>query len=453
VVVVSPRSYFVFTPLLASTAVGTLEFRTALEPVRSRRSTVELYQGWAEKVDFGTKTLTIEENLLGAHPSKNSPNVTSSLSEAQIRDYNRSANVPRGRMFDVKYDKLVIAVGCYSQTFGTKGVKENALFLKDIADARKIRKRVLECFEQASLPTVSSEKKKELLNFAIVGGGPTGIEFSAELHDLIHDDLSRMYPTLIPHCKITIYDVAPTILSMFDATLSKYAENHFLRRGIQIQTDHHVTEVRRAAGSDGALVLNTKEDGDVGIGMCVWNTGLAMNPFVKEGLKARIDYPKNSAKMIGPGKLKDAEFIPWRAKKDEKTGGMKTDNNLRVKLIGSTSSLSDGQIPKEAYMKDVFALGDCAVIEGMPLPATAQVANQKALWLGKRMNKDDLDDQAEGFTFKNMGVMAYIGDWNAILQSGGDSEIKGRTAWFLWRAAYLTMSVSWRNKILIPTYW
>jgi NADH dehydrogenase FAD-containing subunit len=60
-VVVSPRSYFAFTPLLASTAVGTLEFRTALEPVRSRRTKVDFFQGWADDVDFKNKTITIEE--------------------------------------------------------------------------------------------------------------------------------------------------------------------------------------------------------------------------------------------------------------------------------------------------------------------------------------------------------------------------------------------------------
>lgn len=74
-------------------------------------------------------------------------------------------------MFEMSYDKLVISVGCYSQTFGTPGVRENALFLKDVADARKIRKRLLACFETAACPTTSEELKKNLLNFAIVGGG------------------------------------------------------------------------------------------------------------------------------------------------------------------------------------------------------------------------------------------------------------------------------------------
>lgn len=139
-VVVSPRSYFVFTPLLASTAVGTLEFRTTLESVRGRGKGVEFFQGWADDVNFNEKTLQIEESVR-QRPSQASRIPESSLS---VRDSDKST--PKlGQMFDLKYDKLIVAVGCYSQTFNTPGVRENALFLKDVADSIKIRRRILEC--------------------------------------------------------------------------------------------------------------------------------------------------------------------------------------------------------------------------------------------------------------------------------------------------------------------
>lgn len=143
---VSPRSYFVFTPLLASTAVGTLEFRTTLEPVRARRSGVEYYQGWADSVDFTEKIVRVEE--AAQHQPTGSTSGTVVESPGSISPATESPDAPprgKGEIFDLKYDKLVIAVGCYSQTFGTKGVKENAYFLKDVGDARKIRKRILEC--------------------------------------------------------------------------------------------------------------------------------------------------------------------------------------------------------------------------------------------------------------------------------------------------------------------
>lgn len=195
----------------------------------------------------------------------------------------------KGKTFDLTYDKLVVTVGCYSQTFGTPGVKEHAFFLKDIGDARKIRNRLLACFEAAALPTITDEMRKQLLNFAVIGGGPTGIEFSAELHDLINEDLARIYPELIKFHRITVYDVAEKVLPMFDEKLAAYAMAKFKREGIRIKTKHHVEELRSGAPANSTeeqdqyasytavvrkalYTLKVKEEGEVGIGMCVWST-------------------------------------------------------------------------------------------------------------------------------------------------------------------------------------
>lgn len=125
--------------------------------------------------------------------------------------------------------------------FNVPGVKEHAHFLKDISDARRIRARVLECrsyyrlseafltvklriypgFEQANQPTITDADRRKLLNFCIVGGGPTGVEFAAELHDLLHTDMTRHYPQLARMARINLYDVAPNILGGFDAGLQE----------------------------------------------------------------------------------------------------------------------------------------------------------------------------------------------------------------------------------------
>ncbi len=149
VVVVSPRSYFVFTPLLASTSVGTLEFRTALEPVRSRRRPLDFLQGWADGVDFAKRTLSVEEAV-------DDPRSTRALTEdrhaqdgeaSTQRGDKRAQEAVKGALFTLEWDKLVVAVGCYNQTFGTPGVREHALFLKDVGDARRIRNRLLTCMD------------------------------------------------------------------------------------------------------------------------------------------------------------------------------------------------------------------------------------------------------------------------------------------------------------------
>jgi NADH dehydrogenase len=346
------------------------------------------------------------------------------------------------------------------------------LFLKDVGDARRIRNRILACFEAAALPTTTDKQRKQLLNFAIVGGGPTGIEFSAELHDIIKEDMARLYAELIQFHKITVYDVAKKVLPMFDENLAKYAMETFNREGIAIKTNHHVEELRtgspeeKGASADNHEIytLKIKEEGEIGVGMVVWSesfhafylktvsyarvlgTGLMQNPFVSSALSdGYYEVPKSFRRT--EGETNDPDHLQWRVKTDEKTGSIMTDNRLQLKLLGE----GGGNKNPEAILKDVYALGDCAIVEGTLYPATAQVASQKAYWLAKRLNKGDMENS--GFTWKNMGVMAYVGNWNALLQGGGSGGISGRLAWIIWRGAYLTKSVSWRNKILIPIYW
>jgi NADH dehydrogenase len=98
------------------------------------------------------------------------------------------------------------------------------------------------------------------------------------------------------------------------------------------------------------------------------------------------------------------------------------DDRFRVKIIPQNAD-KEGSSSTEAIIKDVFALGDVAVMEKSMLPATAQVANQESKWLAKRLNNGDLETQA--FTFKSLGIMTYIGSMRAIMQTGGANEIKG----------------------------
>lgn len=143
---ISPRSYFVFTPLLASTAVGTLEFRATLESVRRLGRDVTFRQGWADDVDFERKVVHVEENFADGLISQ----TILPPSKGQVKP----SQVPKGPVIDVAYDKLVVAVGAYSQTFGIEGVRQHAHFLRDIGDARKIRLRVLSLFEQCASPAM-----------------------------------------------------------------------------------------------------------------------------------------------------------------------------------------------------------------------------------------------------------------------------------------------------------
>lgn len=481
---VSPRPYFVFTPLLNDSTVGTLEFRNVLESVRSRKHHFGYVQGWADDIDFADKHVMVEPNVLDQ-------NVGYALTEARqnegekqdlsLMKWNLSTSAtaqPGGTgvkqvpTFSVKYDKLVIAVGCYSQTFNIPGVKENALFLKDINDARRVRRRILDLFELAQLPFIPESTIKHLLHFAVVGGGPTGMEFAACLSDLVKDDLARLYPQLLKYVRISLYDVAPRVLPMFDEALANYATQHYHRRNVDIKTGQKVIQLRKGFPNDEAAkadqasqvkhrvyTLETEQDGDIGIGMCLWSTGNMSNPFVSKASNHLHRLTADSAELLSTGQ-NDLSERQWAIKQDPKTGLMLVDDHLRLRL--DSKAQGKEQPEAEAVLNDVFAIGDTAVPESGRLPGTAQVANQEALWLGKLLNRHPSPDALRsqpGFKFNNMGVFTYLGGSKAMLQgpdrggNGRPSRFKGWAAFYVWRGAYYSMVLSARNRFLIAVQW
>ena len=180
-----------------------------------------------------------------------------------------------------------------------------------------------------------------------------------------------------------------------------------------------------------------------------------MNPFIQKILNEIHDYPETSAEVIEGKDISEMCKETWMIQKNAKTGAIVVDGHLRVQLHSQVPTRSEKEKSDSpvynTLIKDVYALGDNATITGQNLPVTAQTANQQALWLGKRLNNGDIDSNT--FKFRNLGIMAYLGNSKGLFQTGGGSEISGRMAWLIWRGAYSTMSLSWRNKILIPTYW
>ncbi|GAA5879105.1 hypothetical protein JCM16303_001300 [Sporobolomyces ruberrimus] len=399
VTVISPSSHFAFTPLLAGCAVGTIEYDCAIEPVRAFDN-IRYYQAWTDKIDLKRNRLTCMP-AVGLAATSEEPRTLPG----------------NDKSFEITYDKLVIAVGAYSQTFGTKGVKEYATFLKETKDARKIRARILECFELAAQPTLTDVERRNLLNFVIVGGGPTGVEFAGELHDFITSDLQRAFPTLAPLARITIYDVAPGILGSFDKSLQEFAEKKFDREGIKIKGEHHVKEVK-------ADHLIVEEEGKVPFGLLVWSTGLAPNPLIESLTELEHD-PKSHSLIV------NSHFNP---------------------ILSSTSS----------PLSNLFVIGDASSLSAQKLPATAQVASQEASYLAKYLNElakgKVTEGEGEGFVFDNRGAMAYLGGWSAVMDrsqadKGPKGELHGKAAWLLWRSAYWSQAMSLRNKMLLAFYW
>ena len=374
---VSPNNYFVFTPLLASTSVGTLEFRSAIEPVRNEG--IKFTESRCTSIDYRNKFITCHsENDCGEND---------------------------GDGFTVSYDKLILACGMVPNTFGIAGVAKHASFLKDISDARAIRSKLLHSFELASHPTVSEEEKQRLLHFVVIGAGPTGTEFTAELFDFVNDDVTKRYPHLRKDIRITLYDASSKILPSFNDSLSAYAMDKFVRRGINVKTDTVVSSVDKTQ-------VTLKDGSVVPYGLLVWSAGLAPNDLVR----AAHSLPKDRMQRLY--------------------------TNSQMQVI-------DGQ--GEA-ISGFYAVGDCAAVKGYELPPTAQVARQKAEFLAKMLNCGGSATGGE-FRYKHKGSMAYLGDRSAVVDLGSGKSSTGTLGWIIWRTAYMSMAESLRNKIKIPTYW
>lgn len=248
---------------------------------------------------------------------------------------------------------------------------------------------------------------------------PADLNHVAELHDLIHDDLSKIYPDLMSYARITVYDIAPKILPMFDQALASYAMGTVQKQNIEIKTAHSIQRVRPDTDSTGGLKIKIKEYGDeeVGAGIVVWSTGLMQNPLIERLMSKSLSAPLPVEGQEAPREL--------RLEKDGKTGGVITDDRFRARLADASALKKDntaatpaGDAPgsgaavglQSQILNDVFVIGDCAVIADQPtLPKTAQVASQEAAYLAKALNKGTLED-GKPFAFRNLGTMTYLGN-------------------------------------------
>lgn len=400
VVCVSPRNHMVFTPLLASTCVGTLEFRSVAEPIARIQPAISSEPGSyfflanCQKVDTDNHEIHCQ---------------TISTDGLQTLD-------PMD--FKVSYDKLVIASGAEASTFGIKGVKEHAIFLREVHHAQEIRRKLLLNLMLSDVPGVSDDEKRRLLHCVVVGGGPTGVEFSGELSDFIMKDVHKRYSHVKDYIHVTLIE-ANDILSSFDDRLRVYATKQLTKSGVRL--------VRGTVKDVQPKKLVLSDGTDVPYGLLVWSTGVGPSSFIRN-----MDLPKAPGGRIG------------------------VDDWLRVPSA-----------------PDVFAIGDCSgYLEstGKPtLPALAQVAEREGKYLAALLNNlgkaggghanggGDME-LGEAFVYKHLGSMATVGSYKALVDLRQSKEAKGVSiagfaSWFIWRSAYLTRVVSWRNRFYVAINW
>lgn len=486
VTVISPSNYFLYTPLLPSATVGTLEVRSLVEPIRRITGAIRghFIKATAEDVDFSEKL--VEVSQIGPDGQK--------------------------RHFYVPYDKLVIGVGSKTRTHGVEGL-QYCQFLKDVNDARIIRKKVIENFEQACLPTTTDEERRKLLSFVVCGGGPTGVEFAAELFDMLNEDLTLRYPRILRNeVSVHIVQSRSHILNTYDEALSKYAEERFARQQIDVLTNARVCKIEKDK-----VIFTQKEEGKVvtkelPFGLCLWSTGVAPTHFAHK-IAESLEIQKNAfaletdthLRLLG-APLGDVyaigdcatvqnnvashvvEFLQSMAvetgirdpTKQELTFSQwrKLAPRIKRKFPQATYHLRRLDRLFEKYDEDKSGTLDFNELTKMlqqidkkltSLPATAQRAHQQGQYLARKLNKlvhaapgleinqivdGDLDAFVyKAFEYKHLGSLAYVGNAAVFDVIPGMPFAGGLVYLYLWRSAYFAQSVSARTRMLLAMDW
>ncbi|KPI38115.1 External alternative NADH-ubiquinone oxido, mitochondrial [Cyphellophora attinorum] len=405
VIVVSPRNFFLFTPLLPSCTVGTIEHRSIMEPIRNvlrhKRATVKYFEAECTKIDYEKKVIYCKD-------------------DSEIKGDTMDAEIP--------FDMLVVGVGAENATFGIPGVKEHSCFLKEVGDAQKIRKQIMDCIETAVFKDQSDEEMKRLLHMVVVGGGPTGVEFAGELQDFFEQDLRKWVPQIKDNFHVTLVEALPNVLPMFSKQLIDYTESSFKEEHISILTKTMVKNVTdKYIEAESTQPDGTKKLEKIPYGLLVWATGNALRPVVKD-LMTQIPAQKNARRGLEVNEYlvvaaQEGAFLARLFNTMAKTDAIEED--LRLLSQKQSTAKADDRTQIFAEINEL----------------------QKQLRRTKQVGP---------FQYSHQGSMAYIGAEKAVADVSwfsGNIASGGTMTYLFWKSAYLSMCFSMRNRVLVCVDW
>lgn len=367
VVLVDRMNYHTFLPLLYQVAAAELEPEEIAFPVRGivrQYPRVRFIMGEVEAIDCQARTVT-------------------------------------GPGFVIPYDYLVLGIGSSSHFFGVPGAEDHAFRLKTLEDAILLRNHILQCVERAAHER-DPVRRRRLLTFVIVGGGPTGVEFAGSLAELVRGAFVRDYRGLdVRDMHIILLEAAENVLPGFPDRLRSYAGARLQRMGVEVRLRAPVSHVTETAVyvHDGVL-LPTET--------VVWTAGVRGAPAVQA----------------------------W---------GLPVARNGRVEVLPTL---------RAAGCSDVYAVGDVAYVEdsGRPLPMTAPVAIQQGAWAGRNIIRQMRGQPPVPFRYRDRGTMVTIGR-NAAVADVWGRTFTGFPAWVLWLSVHLANLIGFRNRLFVLINW
>ena len=302
----------------------------------------------------------------------------------------------------IPFDHLVVATGATAAFFAIPGASKFAMPLYSLADARRLRNRLLLSLEEAD---VQSQGEATDLNFVVVGGGPTGVETSGALSELIRIAIKRDGLRLSEaKVRIILVDLAPRLLTAFPESASAYAKKELESLGVEIQFGRSVVEVEESA-------IRFADGERLETAAVIWAAGVTASGTLAHDLQA----------SSGPG------------------GRARVTSDLR--LLESTN---------------VWAVGDAAAV---PLsnaefcPQLAPVAIQTGRHCAEQILHVVNGEPTRPFVYRNKGIMATIGRHAAVAKLPRGGVIKGTAGWLAWLGLHLWYLVGFRNKIRVLINW
>jgi len=331
---------------------------------------------------------------------RNQKNLTFQMGEMTSIDFEAKYVKLNGSV--IAYDYLILAVGGETNFFGMDAVRENGFQLKDIESAVNTRNHLLRMFENASREA-DAEKRKSMLTFVVVGGGPTGVETSGALAELISHVMKNEYPFL------DIREARVLLLEAGNALIASYPD-----------------ELRKAT-----LRLLKKKNVDV-----MFNAMLT-------------DYNGQRVLLADGTEIKSNTLI-WTA--GVKASGM--INRLGIQVAGS------GRVRTEATLQlpnhpEAYVLGDAAYVEdgnGQPLPMLSTVAIQQGQFVAENIRRAIKGLDQKEFHYKNPGLLATIGRNAAVARIWGLS-FSGLIAWLIWVVLHIYRIIGFRNRLVVLINW
>jgi NADH dehydrogenase len=370
VTIIDQHNFHTFLPLLYQVATAGLEPADVAFPIRTifgHAANVRFRHGRVRSVDQSSNLVTLNDGTT------------------------------------IGFDHLVVATGAAAAFFGVPGASQFAMPLYSLADARRLRNRLLSILEEAEVRGEAEDASTEL-TFVVVGGGPTGVETSGALSELIAIAIRRDGLRLDPErIRVRLVDVAPRLLTAFPERASAYAKRRLESSGVEVEFGRSVVGIDEHA-------IRFSDGERVECAAVIWAAGVSAGDALPQDLEA----------TSGPG------------------GRVRVRTDLR--LLDSDN---------------VWAVGDAAAVpDGDQYCAQlAPVAIQSGRHCAEQILRVISGEATRPFRYHDKGIMATIGRNAAVAELPGGVVVKGRLGWLAWLGLHLWYLVGFRNRLRVLINW